>query len=145
VTRLSLVALVGLVVGCASNGIPAATPAGMDDLVAALVVRGASITDQVAGDAGCADRTLIGNAVRLDVRMSDEDAVSPVYVFRWRRVADFDAAAAPFADCVAEFGQRTGAEHMDQVSHTLWRAYGPNWPARLRDAVNAALLQAGGA
>jgi hypothetical protein len=107
-------------------------------------LRGAAITDQVAGDTGCSDPSLVGNAVRLDVRMPGESASSPVYIFRWRRESDFDAAASSFATCIADFTQRTAAPRVDQDDADLWRAYGPNWSPSLRDAVAAAIHQAGG-
>ena len=146
--RLALLDVCVLVAVIASGcGYLSASPAaggGMDDIVAALVVRGAAISDQVAGDPGCSDRSLFSNAVRLDVRMPAEALSSPVYIFGWRRQSDYDAASSAFTNCVSEFGERTGAERIDQIGVSPWRAYGPDWPPALKDAVSAALTEAAG-
>jgi hypothetical protein len=140
---LAAALLAGAAAGCDRNvTLPAPTAGELGDVVAALVLRGATITDQVAGDAGCSDPTLFGNAVRLDVRMPGAATSAPVYVLRWKRAADYDAAEAAFAACVAQSPRPPDA--VTTVAVSPWRAYGPDWPDALRDAVSAALTEAGG-
>ena len=133
-----------LVCGCSAFVAPSPSAGEMGDVVGALVLRGATITDQVGGDAGCSEPTLHSNAVRLDVRMPGESASVPVYLFRWKDRADYDAARSVFDSCVTEFGAANAAPDMSSVGVAPWRAYGPNWSAALNVAVNDALTQAAG-
>ncbi len=124
------------VLGCGGTGLPPASAGEMGDVVSALVRRGATITDQVAGDAGCSESSLHSNAVRLDVRLPGETASSSVYLFRWKTGSDFDNAADAFARCVAERNDQP-----QTASHSPWRAYGSGWSDALSTAVNEALAE----
>ena len=141
---LALIAAL-LVSACSAFAAPSPSAGEMGDVVSALVLRGGTITDQVGGDTGCSEATLHSNAVRLDVRMPGESASQPVYLFRWKNQADYDAAESVFSSCLAQFGQVSGsATAVSTVGVAPWRAYGPDWSAALKLAVNDALMQAAG-
>ena len=143
----SLVVVAALVTGCGVFVAPAQpTPGELTDIVNALVLRNMTITDQVAGDAGCSDSSIYSNAVRYDVSMAGETGSHPVFVFGWKSQATFDAAKAAFDACVENYSLTNHVESLYVLDdHAPWRAYGPGWPIGLRDAVNEALVAAGGA
>ena len=141
---LALTLLAVVVAACGSFTAPSPTPEAMDDVIANLVLRGASIHNPVSGDAGCPSSDLHNNAVRFDVSLGTRSATQPVYLLRWRRTSDFDAGAQAFNNCVAEYH----ALHPDQQLTTLernpWRAYGPGWSIELGQVISDALAASGG-
>lgn len=143
--RLAAVALLLAVAlplaGCGSLGAPTPTPGGLGDVIAALVLRGVTVHQHVAGDAGCPASALHDNAVRLTVSMAAEATRSDVHVFRWRRQADFDAEADAFAACIAA-QQQAGSDVLSTVEESPFRAYGFGWSDELRTAVAEALRAA---
>ena len=146
--RIAAIALTALLLaGCGAFKAPAQPTAGaLTDIVAALVVRNMTITDQVAGDPGCGAQVsspLHSNAVRYDVRPAGDANSYPVYVFSWKSQATFDAAKFEFDSCV-QAEEQGSIVPVDTVEYLPWRAFGPGWPTTLRDAVDAALKGAGG-
>src|SRR3954454_4008354 len=134
-----------LLAGCGAFVAPAQpTAAELTEIVASLVRRDMTITTQVAGDPGCKDAALHSNAVRYDVRPAGSDRSYPVYVFGWKSGQTFNADMATFDSCVQTYHDSAGAT-VDTIEHSPWRAFGPDWPPELRDAVDAALVEAGGA
>ena len=137
----SLLVVLALV-GCSGVTTPTPPPGGFQDIVASLVLRGATITDQVAGDAGCTDPTLYGNALRLDVQMPGDAGSRPVHLLGWRRPGDYDAAGPAFAACLATYDAADPASEVTTVEAPPWRAFGRDWSAELRSAVEQALMEA---
>ena len=138
---LLLVAAV-VVAACYGGGSrPTPLPGELADVVSGLVLRGATITRHVSGDAGCEDPRLYGNAVRLDVSMTPAAEPSSVYVLGWRRQTDFDNDAAAFAECVAGAQATYGAE-ATVIESPPWRAYGLGWSDDLREAVEESIRAA---
>jgi len=132
-----------LVVSCGTFTAPPPTAGDFTDIVAALVRRNMTVTDQVSGDDGCANSSLYSNAVRYDVKPAGDTSAYQVYVFGWKSQATFDADKAAFDSCIqGHAGADPGT--MTSIEHLPWRAYGPGWPAQLKDAVDAALTAAGG-
>ena len=121
------------------------TAGALTDIVNALVLRGMTVTDQVAGDPGCGSQSssLHSNAVRYDMRPAGGTTSYPVYVFGWKSQATFDADKAEFDACVLAAEQSTPGAAAT-VEHLPWRAFGLDWPAGLKTAVDVALQQAGG-
>ena len=111
-------------------------------LLAEMSAHGLSVRDNVAGDPGCGQPSLRDNASRLTIQLAGEPAAYTVFLFRWRRPADFDAAAADFGACVAEFSQVGTA--VSTLEHSPWRAFGPNWSAALEAALDDSLAGAAG-
>jgi hypothetical protein len=142
----SLILVATLVSGCGVFVAPSPTAGALTDIVSALVLRNMTITDQVSGDAGCPDPTLYGNAIRYDVSMAGETVSHPVFVFGWKDQATFDAAKAAFDACVENYALTNRVKSWAVLDdHAPWRAYGPGWPIGLREAVDEALVEAGGA
>jgi hypothetical protein len=146
-TRVAALALIVLLLaGCGTFVAPTARPAGeLLDVVNGLVLRNMTVTGQTAGDPGCSSQAsaLHSNAVRYDVRPPGDVNSYPIYVFNWKSEAAFNADRAAFQACVqAEDNLATAS--VDTVEHLPWRAFGPGWPPAVRDAVDAALSEAGG-
>ena len=143
--RMAALALVMvLVAGCGSLEAPAPTPESMDDVIANLVLRGASIHNPVSGDAGCPSSDLHDNAVRFDVALGTQSATHEVYLLRWRRQSDFDASAQAFNDCVDEFRALHPDVQVTALDLYPWRAYGPSWGPQLGQLLSDALAASGG-
>jgi hypothetical protein len=102
--------------------------------------RGATIHDTVSGDGGCPSVPLHPNAARIEMTVADDESRYVVYLFRWRRPADFTAAAQPFEECLDEFaGQVDGEVLIDVVDAAPWRAYGAGWSEEVRLLIDEAL------
>jgi hypothetical protein len=141
--RLIPALLVLGLLGCTASA-PERTPAReVGDVLAALALRGVTIQNQVAGDAGCPESALHRNAVRLLVSPADDEASYTIYLLGWRRPSFFADAAPAFVACMDEHVRRTG-EAVVSVESVPWRAYGPGWSDELRRAVDGALRAAGG-
>jgi len=137
-----LAALLVSAAACAGGPAPTPTPSDMSAVLAALALRGATLHQAVSGDAGCPGSGLHSNAARLELSTDDgEDKL--VYLFRWRRAADFAAAGERFAECVREFEAATGIEAVI-VEASPWRAYGPGWSEAFVESVADSLRAAGG-
>ena len=114
----------------------------MVDVLGELAAHGATMTDAVAGDAGCGDQSLMDNARRLQVSFAPDGKTYTVYVFRWYNNADYREADSAFAGCVTAYQQAHPASTVDTVDLSPWRAFGPDWSDALRDAVDGALADA---
>jgi hypothetical protein len=145
VRRRALLAalLLPLVVACGAFTAPKPTAGDHTDIVASLVLRGMTVTNQVSGDPGCPGSPLYPNAVRYDVQPAGDPNSYSVYVFGWKSQQTFETDKPTFDACVqghadANPGPVATSEHLP------WRAYGIGWPASLVSAVDAALSGAGG-
>jgi hypothetical protein len=142
---LALVALMALLLcGCGAFVEPAPTPAEMDDVIADLVLRGATVHRLVSGDAGCPTQDLHDNAIHMEIALDDQSATHEIYLMRWRRQSDYDVAAPAFADCVAEYQAANPERTVTQLEANPWRAYGPGWTPQVQQTLQAALEAAGG-
>lgn len=140
-----VILLVGSVLGaCASGATPTPTPAGMDDVIANLVLRGVTIHRLVSGDPGCPTSDLHDNAVHLEVSFAAQSSLKDIYLFQWRRAADFEAASDAFRDCAAEFTDTAPGQELAIVHASPWRAYGPSWGDDLKAVVEHALRETAG-
>jgi hypothetical protein len=152
---LRLLLALTLVAGCGTattstptaRATPTPTSAGMDAVQAALALRGATIHQVVSGDAGCPSvEGLHSNAARLEVSLAEApEERYDIYLFRWRRPADFAAAEQPFSDCVDAYGAGVDGEvPIDGLEIEPWRAYGPAWSEELMLLLEDALRDVSG-
>jgi hypothetical protein len=147
--------VIALVVGaCAS---PLTSPVGSepagDDLLSNLTARGLTVKRTVQGDSGCPNFGLDDQAVRIDVVLADDMHIYPIYIFEWRDMESFindggpvDPGAheqRPFDDCVSRY-LGLNRRPVRQVESFPWRAYGPEWPATLEQALLDSLHALGG-
>jgi hypothetical protein len=132
-----------LLIGCSGTSMPPPSPGNMDDVIAAFVRRGVTVHRIVSGDAGCPSQPLHDNAVHLEVAVGAQSALKHVYLFRWRKPADFAAAADAFGRCVVEYSASNPGAEATQLHLAPWRAYGP-WDPQLRSIVEGALRANGG-
>lgn len=116
----------------------------MDDVIAALVLRGVTVHRLVSGDAGCPSSDLRSNAVHMEVALGSQSATHEIYLFRWRRAGDFDSSGQAFADCIAEYESLNPGRPVDRLEARPWRAYGPGWTDALRATLTDALRSVGG-
>ena len=144
--RATVLLLLGvlLLAGCGAFVAPAPTPAEMDDVIADLVLRGATVHRLVSGDAGCPSQDLHDNAIHMEIALGSQSATHEIYLMRWRRQSDYDAAAQSFADCVAEYQAANPTQTVTQLEANPWRAYGPGWTPQVQETLQAALEAAGG-
>jgi hypothetical protein len=140
----TLIALSLLFASCAAGSAPTPTPRSVVNVLEGLALRGATIQQAVSGDAGCPSVGLHGNAMRLGLTLDESGDDYEVYLFRWRRPADFEGAAGEFRDCLAEFASLHQATDVEVLELAPWRAYGPAWGDDLSDVLEAALRSAGG-
>jgi len=141
--RLLAAALAMLLIAGCYGGSSSPTPGDMTDVLGELTAHGLTMTDTVAGDPGCADASLFDNARRLAVTSAADGRSYTLYLFRWRNVTDYNAAADAFDACVAAFAGQPGAAAVETVDVSPWRAYGPGWTTAMRDALQQALSAAG--
>jgi hypothetical protein len=117
----------------------------MSTLLGALALRGAAIHRQVSGDAGCIDSTLHPNALRIDLTLAQDGTDYQVYLFRWRRPADFDASADRFESCLDQYAQSiVGEVDVESIEVRPWRAFGAGWTEELRRTLDQAFRATGG-
>ena len=138
-SRLLAAALCLLSIAGCYGGSSAPTPGDMVDVLGELSANGLTMTDTVAGDPGCADSSLFDNARRLQVTSAADGRSYTVYLFRWRNVTDYSAAADAFDACMTAFPGQPGAVTVETVDVSPWRAYGPGWTGEVRDALQHAL------
>ena len=134
--------LLALVVACGPA--PTPSPESMTGVLNELAAHGATVTDVLAGDPGCAGSPLRSNASRLTLVLAADGREYHAYLFRWRRPADYEAASEEFSLCVAAFVTANGSTEVEVVEVPPWRAYGPGWTAATTEAVEGALAAAAG-
>ena len=139
--RLAAISLALLVAAC-YGGSTGPTPGDMVDVLGELSAHGATMTDTVAGDPGCADKTLFDNARKLQVSFAPDEKTYTVYLFRWLNNADYQAAASAFDGCVVAYQAANPGAAVSTVDLSPWRAYGPDWATDLQAAISAALADA---
>src|SRR3954467_9894513 len=99
-----------LLLAACYGGAAGPTPGDMVDVLGELSAHGATMTDTVAGDAGCADQTLGDNARKLRVSFAPDKKPYTVSLFRWLNSRDSGEASRPFDACVAAYqGANTGS------------------------------------
>ena len=133
-----------ILASCGTTGAPTPTPGGYENFIAGLVQRGATVTQQVAGDAGCTGVALHQNAARFDVTFEHEAGDYSIYFFAWRRASDYDDAAASFDRCVSAAKRLSSGTTFTVFAAPPLRVYGGDWPETLAAAIEISLNEASG-
>jgi hypothetical protein len=143
------VGLMALVVSVSIGGVaacgasPQPTPGDMTSVLSELAAHGATVDDIVAGDVGCGDASLQGNGSHLNLTLAADSRDYDVYLFRWRRTSDYEAASQPFNACVSEFSSTLGSMvAVEIVEVSPWRAFGPAWTKEMHDTMQQSLAAA---
>lgn len=143
--RALLLTVALMAAGCAGLSAPSPTPGSIvDDVVAGLVRRGVTVHRLVSGDPGCASPGLQGNALRMEVSVLNQSATRDLFVFGWRRQAQFDEAKPDFDACVAAYEAGRPGVTAWTVELSPWRAYGSLGNDQLLRMVEESLREAGG-
>jgi hypothetical protein len=136
--------LVAVLTGCSSTSAPTPSPGNMDDVIANLVLRDATVHRLTSGDPGCPSAGVHDNAVYAEVSLGAQSALHRIYLLRWRRQSDFDADRAAFDECVQEFQALNPGAQISTLEVAPWRAYGPGWSDMMRSTLEDALRATGG-
>lgn len=136
--------LLAVLAACTNAAQPSPTPRDFTAVLENLALRGATIHEAVSGDAGCPAVPLHGNAVRLELTLAEDDSDYEVFLFRWRRAGDYEAAAEEFEACLEDYARSSVGVFVEVVELSPWRAYGPGWSDQLMTTLEEALRAAGG-
>ena len=137
--------VLGLVGGCSyGDSGPGPTPGTMDDVIGAIVLQGITVQHLTSGDAGCSTASLHENAVHMTLRVGSESASHEVYFLNWKNQAKYDAAAADFAACIADYQVLNPGAPVTRLDAYPWRAYGPGWTTPLYTKLVNALTSVDG-
>ena len=127
---------------------PTPTPptADLGAVQAALALRGVTVQQAVSGDAGCpGQQGLHDNAARFELSLAGEAQSYEVFLLRWRRPSDFDAAGDSFSACVDEYARQVqGDVALEVLEVPPYRAYGPGWSEELINVLRDALSDVAG-
>lgn len=138
---LALFAMVAIVDACGAGAQP--TAGDMTALLSELSAHGATVRDMVAGDPGCDDASLEGNGSHMKLTLAADGRDYDLYLFRWRRTSDYEAAGRPFEGCVSEFADTLSSSvRVEIVEVSPWRAFGPAWTKLMHDTVEQSLQAA---
>lgn len=136
--------VLGLVGGCYGDSGPGPTPGTMDDVIGAIVLQGITVQHLTSGDAGCSTGSLHENAVHMTVVIGSQSASHEVYFFNWKNQTKYDAAAADFGACLADYKARNPNAGVTELDAYPWRAYGPGWTPELYQKLANALTAVDG-
>jgi hypothetical protein len=135
-----LLVIVSLFVGACAGESASPTPAGSSAVLQELTRAGFRIRGAVAGDPGCDDESLAGNATRLRIAFTDDQPDKDLYLFIFR-VRDYAGEAAKVDACQAAVEAAMGSS-IDRVDVAPYRAFGGQLPSAWRDALARALSSA---
>jgi hypothetical protein len=124
----------------------AATPVPPDDsqgVLRAIARRGVTFEGAIAGETGCADPTLAGNAIVFQARLGGA-AARPVYLFRFRNRRAWEASAAAVDQCLERYAAQAGRPpgSIARIDVSPYRAFGPGWEPELETLLGEALAEA---
>lgn len=141
-TSLAVAALAVITLATCSGGTASPSPGGFQEVFEALARRGATVTRMVSGDPGCADPTLVANAIRFHVQL-DDGVDREVHLFGFRDAAALARAQASLDDCMRSFvDQGRSGEAVGSVQVGPFHAFGAPWSDRLSALLTDALREA---
>lgn len=107
-----------------------------------LTAHGLTVTDIVGGDVGCAGSPLGSNGSHLTATLAADGKDYDIYLLRWRRQSDYEAADPTFQSCVTDYVRTRGSIEVEVVELSPFRAFGGGWSVDAKEAVEQALAAA---
>lgn len=121
-----------------SGGAPTTSPSDFGSFAATLSARGVSLTNVVAGDAGCTDPTLASTAISFRVSGLDQPTPVAARVFLFGSGASYDRLRQSVDACAGWFVSDPSAYVSIDASPYVLVGQGP-WGPQLQAALKAAL------
>ena len=135
----SIAFALALLSACRAGGVPSPSPPGFQEVFTALARHGVTVTEIVAGDPGCDDPTLVGNAVRFTATMSDGNR-REVHLFGFRDAAALRNGGASLERCRSAFAsQLPGGASVGSMTSSPYYAFGTPWSAELETLLREAV------
>jgi hypothetical protein len=134
-----------LIAGCGltSRTPPAPTPADFLGISGAMVGRGISISQVVAGDSGCADPGLAKTAISFRAAGLDQAAPVPVHLYIFGSRDSYDRLRSAVDACAASYVEDRQAFVSVDAPPFVLVSQGP-WAPRFDAGMRQALAQAAG-
>ena len=138
---LAAVAVAGC--GFVSRTPPAPTPADFQGIASAFVARGVSVSQIVAGDAGCNDPALARTAISFRASGLDQATAIPVHLYIFGSPASYEKLRSSVDACARSFV--TDPETIESIDASPFVVVGQGpWAPRFTAAIRQALTQAAG-
>lgn len=127
--------------GCYSFAEPSFKPGSARDVFAAIVRRGITVSEPIAGQTACDDPGMIANTLYVTARLPGDAEPHDVYIHsyrekRWQEgLAEVDACQAAYA--AAHPGSR-----ITRLDIPIYRVFGADWPDELTRQLEVAFEEA---
>jgi hypothetical protein len=144
-SRFVLGFLALLLAGCGTRvgNLPAPSPANFPSIVALLSDAGITITDQVAGDAGCKDAKLVSTAVGFTASGLDQAAPVRIHIYMFADAPTWTRLSNTVAACAQSFVTDPATYESVDPSPYVLAGQGP-WGAQFRSKLRGVLTAAAG-
>ncbi len=144
-SRIVIVLLAVLLAGCGTRaaGLPQPSPAGFPTIVAQLAAAGITVTNQVSGDAGCKDSTLVSTAVGFTATGLDQLAPVRIHIYMFADAPTWTRLSNTVAQCAQSFVTDPASYESVDPSPYVVAGQGP-WGAQFRTTLRAVLTAAAG-
>jgi hypothetical protein len=142
---LSLLLAAAALAGCGfvSRTAPPATPSDFLGISGALAARGVSVSQVVAGDAGCNDPALARTAISFRASGLDQATAVPVHLYIFGSPASYEKLRSSVDACARSFVTGSGALESVDASPFVVVGQGP-WAPNFSAAIRQGLTQAAG-
>lgn len=146
VRSLALAGLAGLALTACGGERPGPTAADRQGIFEELARRGGTVSDIVAGDPGCADPELAGNAIRFRLTAPGAAEGADVYLFTFKNRPFFERGRAAVDACQRVFESRSAGTGgpVERIDVSPYRAFGDDWSPGLRGFLEATMRAVAG-
>jgi hypothetical protein len=134
-----------LLAGCGTRvaDLPAPSPANFPSIASLLGDAGITVTDQVSGDAGCKDSTLVSTAIGFTASGLDQLAPVRIHIYIFADAATWTRLADSVTQCAQSFV--TDPETYESISPSPYVLDGQGpWGAQFRTTLRDVLTTAAG-
>jgi hypothetical protein len=140
----ALLAVVLMVAACGSQtGTPTPTPGDIETVASKLALQGISISDVVAGDAGCDDRSLTGPAISFRASGLDQATAVTIHLYSFRSRSVFEGRQAAVSACARSYVHDPATYENVAESPFIAAGQGP-WAPTFKAHFEAGLAAAAG-